>query len=219
MFLFLLHPLYWLACIKYLWAVLAFLWDRLSQPGIPACMVAELVWSEQRDLAAEPQAHWTLRAVWIQLAGCSSHCVIGQIMFRDSLSFAPPYVLPEQLGAFGMLKMKRGQQAVGLHPPTPWPFFSSPVVQMSQWYYQGSGWSEGRVHPETLMVALELKMLISFKFSLKKNTKKECWCQLVCIFCNSMRWNKSGDLKDTVVWGRSDYCCSVACCLIGLTKS
>lgn len=46
-------------------------------------------------------------------------------MFRDSLSFAPPYVLLEQFGAFYHPE-KRGQQAAGLPPhPTPTPRFSS----------------------------------------------------------------------------------------------
>lgn len=83
--------------------VSVFLCGRLSRAGIPDCRDAEWVWSELRGPAAQlssPQARWTLRAVWIPPAGCSSHCVIGRIMFRDSLSFAPPYVLLEQLGAF-----------------------------------------------------------------------------------------------------------------------
>lgn len=64
--------------------VSVFLWDRLSQAGNPACGEAELVWWRP---GAGPQAYWTLRAVWILPAGCSSHCVIGRIMFRDSLFF------------------------------------------------------------------------------------------------------------------------------------
>lgn len=69
---------------------------RQTVPGWDLCR-----WGGRAGLiGAEPQAHWTLRAVWILPAGCSSHCVIGRIMFRDSLSLAPPYVPLEQLGAF-----------------------------------------------------------------------------------------------------------------------
>lgn len=60
----------------------------------------------------------TLRAVWIRAAGCSSHCVIGRIMFRDSLSLLHLHVFClSGSQRFSILKTKRGQRAVGFAPP------------------------------------------------------------------------------------------------------
>lgn len=91
----------------------------------------------------QPQAPWTWRAVWILPTGCSSHCVIGRIMFRDSLSFAPPYVLLEQFGAFYHPENEAGSASGRVTPPTPPPPPASPVVQMSLWHCHRS---EARVH-------------------------------------------------------------------------
>lgn len=115
------------------------LWDSLSQAGITAGGEVELVRLRLRQPMAHPQAHWTLCAVWILPVSCSSHCVIGRIMFRDSLFFAPHMFRLSSSVHFSILKMEPGQQAVRL-PPS--------VLQFCWWagrYYCSSGTDSSEV--------------------------------------------------------------------------
>lgn len=109
-------------------------WDHCRWGGWTGQIAAGL-----RQPMAHPQAHWTLCAVWILPVSCSSHCVIGRIMFRDSLFFAPHMFRLSSSVHFSILKMEPGQQAVRL-PPS--------VLQFCWWasqYYCSSGTDSSEV--------------------------------------------------------------------------
>lgn len=121
------YTFYWLA---YLWAVLS---PSLSQAGFPACGGTEVVWLGRRGPEAQPQAPWTLCPVWTLPAGCSSHCVIERIMFRDSLSSAPPWVPLERLGALQYPKNEARSASGRVTPRHCSSSAAEPVVSPQQW--------------------------------------------------------------------------------------